>query len=59
MLVHDLRAGARRRSHPYDLFVEGAAHGGLWRMPHEPRTVLPLAVIGGMMRRTPRPDRVG
>jgi hypothetical protein len=55
LLVHDLRAGARRRAHPYDLFVEGAAHGGLWRMPHEPRSVLPLAVVGGMMRRTPRP----
>jgi hypothetical protein len=51
MLVHDLRSGRHTRSHPYDLFVEGAAHGGLWRMPHEPRSVLPLAVVGGMTRR--------
>jgi hypothetical protein len=59
LLVHDIRSGARARSHPYDLFVEGAAHGGLWRMAHEPRSVLPLAVVGGMMRRTPRPNRSG
>jgi hypothetical protein len=56
MLVHDLRIGTRPPAHPYDLFVDGAAHGGLWRMAHEPRSVLPLAVVGGMMRRT-RPDR--
>lgn len=37
--------------HPYDLFAEGALHGGLWTMPYEPRSVLPLAVILGLPRR--------
>jgi hypothetical protein len=52
MLVHDLRTDDVRVEHPYDLFIRGAAHGGLWRMPHEPRTVLPLAVLRGLARRT-------
>ena len=37
--------------HPYDLFTNGAAHGGLWRMRYEPRSVLPIAVGLGMMKR--------
>ena len=57
LLVHDLRNSAAVSNpgtaleHPYDLFVDQAVHGGLWRMPHEPRTVLPLAVLRGMTRR--------
>lgn len=57
LLVRDLRdpASAAKPStkldHPYDLFVEGAAHGGLWSLPYEPRTVLPLAVLLGLPRR--------
>jgi hypothetical protein len=51
LLVHDLRTTPSPTTHPYELFVRGAAHGGLWRMAHEPRSVLPLAVIGGMVRR--------
>jgi hypothetical protein len=57
LLAHDLRnpkAPAQPGvdvDHPYDLFADGAAHGGLWRMRYEPRSVLPLAVGLGMMKR--------
>ncbi len=56
-LVHDLRNPAAAANpandlaHPYDLFAEGAAHGGIWRMAYEPRSVLPLAVLRGAARR--------
>jgi hypothetical protein len=30
-----------------DLFMDAAAHGGLWRLPWEPRSVLPFAVLLG------------
>ncbi len=56
LLVHDLRRdGAagdpnRELAHPYDLFVEGAAHGGLWRLSYEPRSILPLAVVLGLTK---------
>ncbi|HEV2756319.1 MAG TPA: hypothetical protein VG318_11160 [Actinomycetota bacterium] len=57
MLVHDLRnPGAAARpdtplDHPFDLFADGAAHGGLWSVPYAPRTVLPLAVAIGAVKR--------
>ena len=57
MLVHDLRnrhassQPERELAHPYELFTEGAAHGGLWRLPYEPRSVLPLAVGLGLLKR--------
>ncbi len=57
MLVHDLRnpqASSQpdtHLAHPYELFTEGAAHGGLWRLPYEPRSVLPLAVGLGLLKR--------
>lgn len=60
LLVRDLRdpdsaAGPTTRiEHPYDLFVEGAAHGGLWSLAYEPRSVLPLAVLLGLPRRPRR-----
>ena len=56
-LVRDLfdpESGARpdvALEHPFDLFAEGALHGGLWTMPYEPRSVLPLAVLLGLPRR--------
>ena len=31
--------------------VYPAAHGGLWRLPWEPRSVLPLAAVEGFVRR--------
>ena len=57
LLVHDLRdpnAAARPETqldHPYDLFAQGAAHGGLWSMPYAPRSVLPLAAALGIVKR--------
>ena len=57
LLVHDLRApGAAARpdtslEHPYDLFVDAAAHGGLWTAAYAPRSVLPLAAGLGVMKR--------
>ncbi len=56
-LVHDLRNPAAAAqpatalAHPLELFVEGAAHGGLWRLPWEPRSVLPIAAVEGLARR--------
>jgi hypothetical protein len=57
LLIHDLRnpkAAAHpdtMLSHPLGLFVDQAAHGGLWRLPWEPRSVLPLAAVEGLVRR--------
>ena len=57
LLVHDLRnpkAAAHpdtALTHPLGLFVDQAAHGGLWRLPWEPRSVLPLAAVEGLIRR--------
>lgn len=58
LLVHDLRnpqAAASPSSdlrHPFDLFAQGAAHGGLWRLPYEARSVLPLALGIGLAKRS-------
>jgi hypothetical protein len=57
LLVHDLRApGAAARpetnlDHPYDLFVDAAAHGGMWSAAYAPRSVLPLAAGLGVFKR--------
>jgi hypothetical protein len=56
LLVHDLRApgpsGARTpRTHPLELFWDQAVHGGLWRTPFAPRSVLGVAVALGMVQR--------
>jgi hypothetical protein len=56
-LVHDLRnpsSVAHPRAelrHPLEVLAQGANHGGLWRQPFAPRSVLNLAVLVGMMRR--------
>jgi hypothetical protein len=56
LLVRDLRdpsAGGAPTSaltHPVDLFVESAAHCGLWRNAFQPRSVLPLAAVLGLPR---------
>ena len=55
LLIHDLRNPAAAANpatdlaHPLDLFVDQAAHGGLWRLPYEPRSVLTLAALEGML----------
>lgn len=57
MWVHDLRnrAGsaqpATALAHPLQLLVEQANHGGLWRVPYLPRSVLPFAALLGLMKR--------
>ena len=57
LLVRDLRDTSSAAhpdtplGHPYDLFVEGALHGGMWRLPYEARTVLPLALLRGAVKR--------
>lgn len=57
LLIHDLRnpqaaaAPSTPLAHPLDLFVDQAAHGGLWRLPYEPRSVLTLAAVEGMLTR--------
>jgi hypothetical protein len=63
LLVHDLRAGGSSAApatvldHPLDLFVRGAAHGGLWRVPWAPPSVLGIAAVTGMARRRGGGDR--
>ena len=55
LLAHDLRndgGGVTPTGHPFDLFVQSAAHGGIWRLGYEPRSVLPLAVVRGLLRRS-------
>ncbi len=55
--VHDLRnpqaasQPAVPLAHPLQLLVDGANHGGLWRVPYLPRSVLPFAALLGMMKR--------
>ena len=55
--VHDLRnpqAAAHPQvplAHPLQLLVDGANHGGLWRVPYLPRSVLPFAALLGLMKR--------
>ena len=57
MWVHDLRnpqASAHAQAalaHPLQLLTDGANHGGLWRVPYLPRSVLPFAALLGMMKR--------
>jgi hypothetical protein len=54
LLVRDLRdpnAAAnpgRVLQYPAELFVESAAHGGLWRSPYAPRSVLGVAAVLGL-----------
>lgn len=55
--VHDLRTTTAPAdpsvplAHPLDFIADGANHGGLWRLPYLPRSVLPLAALVGMVRR--------
>jgi hypothetical protein len=52
--VHDLRHGAHGLApgvHPLAPLAASANHGGLWRAPYLPRSVLPLAALLGMVKR--------
>ncbi len=48
LLVHDVRVDAPAPTHPDDLFVSQAAHGGFWRAAYTPRSVLGLAALAGL-----------
>ena len=50
LLVHDLRAHRGQPATapaPEHELTRAAVHGGLWRVPWEPRTALPVAVVRG------------
>jgi hypothetical protein len=51
MLAHDLAAHGARSAAPGPApereLTAAAVHGGLWRLPWEPRSALPLAVVRG------------
>jgi hypothetical protein len=57
MWVHDLRNAAssanpvNKLAHPYELFMQGANHGGLWTCGYRPRSALPFAAALGWVRR--------
>ncbi len=51
LLVHDLMAPQVVRAHPEELFSDGAAHGGLWRVGYEPRSALGVAAAAGLPSR--------
>jgi hypothetical protein len=48
LLVHDLRTTPPAKQHPFEAEANDAAHGGLWRQPYSPRSVLGLAVLVGV-----------
>jgi hypothetical protein len=56
MWVHDLRNPessanpALKLDHPYELFMQGANHGGLWTCAYRPRSALPFAAALGWVR---------
>ena len=58
LLVRDLRDGtsltdpANAVANPMDLFADGANHGGLWRVAYDPRSVLGVAAVLGMIVRS-------
>lgn len=51
MWVHQLRSAPKDFAHPLKLLVHTANHGGLWRLPYRPRSVLPMAALLGFVRR--------
>jgi hypothetical protein len=57
LLVHDLRNPKAPGNpdvvlpHPLDLFAQQAAHGGMWRNPFAPRSVLTMAALLGLVTR--------
>ncbi len=58
LLVRDLRDGASLTnpgnpvSNQMDLFADAANHGGLWRVAYDPRSVLGVAAVLGMVVRS-------
>lgn len=60
LLVYDLRSDeslanpALPLEDPSALLMQGANHGGMWRMPFAARSALPLAALLGLLRRGER-----
>ncbi len=60
LLVYDLRSDesaanpALPLAHPLELLMQGANHGGMWRMPFTARSALPFAALFGFLRRPGR-----
>jgi hypothetical protein len=58
LLVRDLRDStsltnpAQTVTNQMDLFADGANHGGLWRVAYDPRSVLGVAAVLGMIVRS-------
>jgi hypothetical protein len=48
VLVHDLVTRPAPAAHPWQDEAYAAAHGGLWRQPYAPRSVLGIAVLLGL-----------
>ena len=49
LLVHDLNTGGGPvHDQPWQDEAYAAAHGGLWRIPYAPRSVLGLAALVGV-----------
>jgi hypothetical protein len=48
--VHDLRQPPATRAHPLQALADSANHGGLWRVPYLPRSVLPMAALLGLVK---------
>ncbi len=49
-LVADLFAPPPAPANPEGLFADGAAHGGLWRQPFAPRSLLAPAAVSGTVQ---------
>jgi hypothetical protein len=50
LLVHDLSTAPAPAAHPWQDEARTAVHGGLWRTPYAPRSVLPIAALRGLVR---------
>ena len=50
LLVHDVNTAPVRHPHPWQDEAHTAVHGGLWRTPYAPRSVLGVAALRGAVR---------
>ncbi|MDO5627479.1 MAG: hypothetical protein Q4G43_04070 [Mobilicoccus sp.] len=51
LLVHDLHVDRSAGLHPWEHEATHAAHGGLWRTGYDPRSVLGIAAVTGVLSR--------
>lgn len=52
MLLHDLQRAPVSYRHPHELFMDGANHGGIWRIGLQLRSALTSGVIAGLLNRS-------